>query len=196
MPSRMKRDLMQGIFDAILVLTALLCSLLCFADLIPEEIGLDVAPACRMAVLAGLVALIVCWQPRRRPLWVAGYVSALVLAGAAFFRILLRGAVVLGCAVSQVYAENVPGFDQLYPLEAMTPEQASQAATACLQFIVAVAALLVAWAVARRRSFWQVLFYTLPTVLLPVIVMHTPPGLYCWLPGQAGPTGFLRPRWD
>ena len=58
MPSRMKRDLMQGIFDAILVLTALLCSLLCFADLIPEEIGLDVAPACRMAVLAGLVALI------------------------------------------------------------------------------------------------------------------------------------------
>ena len=187
MPSRMKRDLMQGIFDAILVLTALLCSLLCFADLIPEEIGLDVAPACRMAVLAGLVALIVCWQPRRRPLWVAGYVSALVLAGAAFFRILLRGAVVLGCAVSQVYAENVPGFDQLYPLEAMTPEQASQAATACLQFIVAVAALLVAWAVARRRSFWQVLFYTLPTVLLPVIVMHTPPlvpllGLIgCWL---------------
>ena len=85
MPSRMKRDLMQGIFDAILVLTALLCSLLCFADLIPEEIGLDVAPACRMAVLAGLVALIVCWQPRRRPLWVAGYVSALVLAGVAFF---------------------------------------------------------------------------------------------------------------
>ena len=187
MPSRMKRDLMQGIFDAILVLTALLCSLLCFADLIPEEIGMDVAPACLMAVLAGLVALIVCWQPRRRPLWVAGYVSALVLAGAAFFRILLRGAVVLGCAVSQVYAENVPGFDQLYPLEAMTPEQASQAATACLQFIVAVAALLVAWAVARRRSFWQVLFYTLPTVLLPVIVMHTPPlvpllGLIgCWL---------------
>lgn len=187
MPSRMKRDLMQGIFDAILVLTALLCSVavLCRSDSRRnwECGGTGLPNGC----VGGLGGAVVCWQPRRRPLWVAGYVSALVLAGAAFFHILLRGAVVLGCAVSQVYAENVPGFDQLYPLEAMTPEQASQAATACLQFIVAVAALLVAWAVARRRSFWQVLFYTLPTVLLPVIVMHTPPlvpllGLIgCWL---------------
>lgn len=182
---RWLRNLTVGAFDMAVTMVAFLGALFCFLDLLPLEV--NPIPTKLVGMITILLGLPLFWQTKyRRALPLAAW-GAYAIAAFNFWRELVRGAVAVGCSLSQVYAENIPGVAQMYPLEKMSYWQAIEWGGVFMQLAVVPAALFLCWAVARRHSFWAVFAGTLPAVLASVIVMRTPPMpplmalLGCWL---------------
>lgn len=173
-------------FETCVTLAALLGALFCFLDLV--EAPVDRLAVSFYACLWALVCLLVFWLGRRfLPLCILGLLCIYGIAVYVCLQDVVRGAVSLGCQLSEVYAKTLPGAVRYYPLEQLEVQQAIRCSNLFLILAVAPAALAVAWAVARRRSFVWLFLFTCPTVLASVIILRTPPVLpllalvFCWL---------------
>lgn len=182
---RWLRGLIRGTFDGAVVLTAYLGALFCFFDLLPLDV--DTTAPKIVGIMAILLGLPLFWQTKHRRALPLGALGLYALVMLYFWREMVRGAVAVGCALSEIYAANIPGVVQLYPLEKMSAWQYVEAAGVFMQLIAVPAAFFLCWAVAWRHSFWAVFLGTAPTVLASVIVMRTPPMapllalLGCWI---------------
>lgn len=206
MKKRLIQGAMRGGFDVCAVLAALLGALFCFLDLVEAPVDARAIGLC--ACLWALVCLPVFWFSRRPGLWAIGLLALYGGAVYYFLEDLIRGAVVVGCGLSQVYAKTLPGAAAYYPLEQMEASQAVACSNLFLMLAAAPAAMFLAWAVARRHSFLWTFALTAPAVLASAIILRTPPVLplltliACWAVlalagggGRHGPAAAAKIGW-
>ena len=206
MKKRLIQGTLRGSFDLCVVLAALLGALFCFLDLVEAPVDKQAIGFC--ACLWALLCLPVFWFSRRPGLWV--WVLLALYGGAVYYYLenFVRGAVTVGCDLSQVYAKTLPGAVAYYPLERMEASQAIACSTLFLKLASAPAALALAWTAARRHSFFGVFILTAPTVLASAVILRTPPVLpllaliACWAVlalagggGRHGPASAAKVGW-